>query len=81
MLEWYRIRWQIELVFKRFKQIAHMGHLPKYHDDSAQAWLYGKLFIALVTEKIMRNSQAISPGGVHSNMQSLARIPIYVPSN
>lgn len=81
VMEWYRVRWQIELVFKRFKQITHMGHLPKYHDDSAQAWLYGKLFVALITEKIMRNSQAISPWGVSQDMQSLARIPIYVPSN
>jgi hypothetical protein len=81
ILEWYRIRWQIELVFKRFKQITHMGHLPKYHDESAQAWLYGKLFIALVTEKIMRNSQAISPWGISPHLQSLARISIYVSSS
>lgn len=81
VLEWYRIRWQIELVFKRFKQITHMGHLPKYHDESAQAWLYGKLFVALITEKIMRHSQAISPWHIYSDAQSVARIPIYVSSN
>ena len=81
ILEWYRIRWQIELVFKRFKQITHMGHLPKYHDHSAQAWLYGKLFVALITEKIMRHSQAIFPWGVNSNLQSLARVPLYVQSS
>ena len=40
VLEWYRFRWQIELVFKRFKQIAELGHLPGHHDDSAKAWLY-----------------------------------------
>jgi len=81
VLEWYRIRWQVELVFKRFKQITHRGHLPKYHDDSALAWLYGKLFVALLTEKIMRHSQAISPWGISPNAQSLARVSIYVPSN
>lgn len=81
VLEWYRIRWQIELVFKRFKQITHLGHLPKSHDDSALAWLYGKLFIALLTEKIMRHSGAISPWEVESHLQSLARIQIYVSSN
>jgi hypothetical protein len=58
-----------------------MGHLPKYHDDSALAWLYGKLFVALMTEKIMRHSQAISPWGISQNTQPLARIPIYVPPN
>lgn len=81
VLEWYRIRWQIELVFKRFKQIIHMGHLPKYHDDSAQAWLYGKLFIALLTEKIMRHAELISPWGTTAKLQSLAQFPIYVSSN
>jgi len=28
ILEWYRFRWQIELVFKRFKQIAQVGTFP-----------------------------------------------------
>ncbi len=68
VLEWYRIRWQIELVFKRFKQIAQLGHLPKHDDDSAQAWLYGKLFIALVTEKLIDHATSISPWG--HNMES-----------
>ncbi|MBX3180098.1 MAG: transposase [Candidatus Hydrogenedentes bacterium] len=36
VMEWYRIRWQIELVFKRFKQIAKLGHLPKHDDESAR---------------------------------------------
>jgi len=63
VLEWYRIRWQIELVFKRFKQIAQLGHLPKHDDESAQAWLYGKLFIALVTEKLIEHAASLSPWG------------------
>jgi hypothetical protein len=63
VLEWYRIRWQIELVFKRFKQIAHLGHLPKYDSESSKAWLYGKLFTALVTEKIITHAVSISPWG------------------
>ena len=41
VLEWYRLRWQVELVFKRFKSLAQLGHVPKYDDDSAKAWLYG----------------------------------------
>ena len=63
VLEWYRFRWQIELVFKRFKQIAEMGHLPKYHDDSAKAWLYGKLLVALLTEKVIHEADVFSPWG------------------
>jgi hypothetical protein len=63
VLEWYRVRWQIELVFKRFKQIAHLGHLPKYDNESAKAWMYGKLFTALVTEKIIKHAVSVSPWG------------------
>lgn len=63
VLEWYRLRWQVELVFKRFKSIAQLGHLPKYDDESAKAWLYGKLLVALLVEKVVRHALAISPWG------------------
>lgn len=63
VLEWYRARWQIELVFKRFKTLAQLGHLPKYDDDSARAWLYGKLLMALLVEKIIRHAESVSPWG------------------
>lgn len=65
ILEWYRFRWQIELLFKRFKQIAQLGHLPKHDDDSSQAWLYGKLFVVLLTEKLIEQARALSPWGYH----------------
>lgn len=63
ILQWYRFRWQIELVFKRFKQIAQLGHVPKHDPDSAKAWLYGKLFVALLTEKLIHQARALSPWG------------------
>ncbi len=63
VLEYYRFRWQVELLFKRFKQLAQLGHLPKYDDESSQAWLYGKLFVALLTEKLLAHARAFSPWG------------------
>lgn len=73
VLECYRYRWQIELVFKRFKQIAQLGHLPKYHDESAKAWLYGKLFVALLTDKLIEHARAISPWGYELHLQTPAQ--------
>ena len=63
VLEWYRLRWQVELVFKRFKSLAELGHLPKHDDESAKAWLYGKLLVALLVEKLIGHAIAISPWG------------------
>jgi len=63
ILEIYRLRWQVELVFKRFKQIAQLGHLPKEDEESSQAWLYGKLFVALLTERLIRYAETLSPWG------------------
>lgn len=63
VLEWYRLRWQVELVFKRLKQLAGLGHLPKHQDESSRAWLYGKLLIALLTQKLIYTGRAISPWG------------------
>ena len=63
VLGWYRLRWQVELVFKRFKSLAGLGHLPKRDPTSARAWLYGKLLTALLTEKTLRHAEALSPWG------------------
>lgn len=65
VLEWYRIRWQIELAFKRLKTLAEFGHLPKYDDDSSKAWLYGKLLVALLTERMRRYAESFFPCGCH----------------
>jgi hypothetical protein len=63
ILQWYRLRWQIELVFKRLKSLAGLGHLPKYDDASSRAWLYGKLLVALLTQKLIRLGRDFSPWG------------------
>jgi hypothetical protein len=63
ILQGYRFRWQIESLFKRLKQIAQLGHLPKHDEESAKAWLYGKLFVALLTEKLIHQARSLSPWG------------------
>jgi len=63
ILEWYRVRWQIELAFKRLKSLGDVGHLPKRDPASSRAWVYGKLLIALLTEKMQRHAASFSPWG------------------
>lgn len=63
VLELYRCRWQIELVFKRLKGIIGLGHLPKQNKESCAAWLHGKLFVALLIERLHREAEFFSPWG------------------
>ena len=63
VLQWYRVRWQIELAFKRHKSLGDVGHLPKSDARSSRAWVYGKLLIALLTEKMQRHAANLSPWG------------------
>ena len=50
-------------MFKRLKSVARLGHLPKSEDASSRAWLYGKMLIALLGQKISRIGQSVSPWG------------------
>jgi len=63
VLEAYRLRWQVELIFKRLKSIAQIGHVPKRDDQSSRSWLYAKLLIALLGEKMARIGRSFSPWG------------------
>ncbi len=63
ILRSYRMRWQIELVFKRLKSLAQLGHVPKHEGRSSRAWLYGKLLVTLLAQKLIRIGRDISPSG------------------
>lgn len=65
ILECYRLRWQIELTFKRLKSIVQLGHVPKQDEQSSRAWLYGKLLVALLSQKLVHVGNAISPWGYY----------------
>ena len=57
----YRLRWQIELVFKRWKSICHFDRLPNERSDTILSWLYGKLLLGLIVDRIAAASPALSP--------------------
>jgi hypothetical protein len=63
VLEFYRGRWQVELVFKRLKSLMALGHLRKTDDQSARALIHGKLFVAFVLEALLRHGESFFPWG------------------
>ena len=63
ILNLYRGRWQIELVFKRLKSIVGVGCLPKHNNESSKAWLYGKMLVALLAERLYQEAEFFSPWG------------------
>jgi hypothetical protein len=62
-LELYRYRWQIELTFKRLKQLLRLGRLPHQEARAARTWILAKLVVALLLEQLYRNASAFSPWG------------------
>lgn len=63
ILELYRYRWQIELAFKRHKQLLKLGHLPHKDPLAARNWIHAKLVVALLLERLYRNAGSLSPWG------------------
>ena len=75
VMELYRARWQIELVFKRLKSLAELGHLKKSDANAARAWLQGKLLIALLIDALLASAESFSPWGV-KNLQPSEAMPM-----
>jgi len=63
VLEIYRSRWQVELVFKRLKSIIKIGNLHNKKPATARAWLHGKLLVAFMTEALIGKADSFSPSG------------------
>jgi hypothetical protein len=69
ILETYRLRWQVEIQFKRLKSILGFGELPKRRSGSVTAWLNGKLMLALLIEHVI--ATVFSPEAQSSLKESM----------
>ena len=63
-LELYRLRWQIEMAFKRMKGLLHLGDLPMKDPQLAHTYLCAKLLAALMLEDLTKDFLAFSPSGL-----------------
>ena len=58
-----RLRWQIELVFKRLKSLLDLDALPSRQGPTAKSWMLAKSLTAAVAQKLAEPSGAPSPWG------------------
>jgi len=57
----YRLRWQIELAFKRLKSLLHIDRLPTSTVQASRSWLYAHLVLALLCDEISQEFLESSP--------------------
>jgi hypothetical protein len=57
----YRLRWQIELQFKRLKSLLHFDNLRAQDPQLAQVYLLGKLLLAILMDKMTLQAQNDNP--------------------
>ena len=63
LLTAYRLRWQIELAFKRLKSLLHIDKLPARTELGARSWLYPHLILALSCDDLSQDFLESFPSG------------------
>ena len=59
----YRLRWQIELFFKRLKSLLHLDTLPSREGPTAKSWMLARLIAAALAQRLVQPSGPLSPWG------------------
>lgn len=63
VLALYRVRWQIELLFKRLKSLLHLDTLPSRQGPTAKAWMLARFLAAALAQRLVQPNGPLSPWG------------------
>lgn len=80
VLELYRMRWQIELLFKRLKSILKYDEVQAKSDKTARAWFHCKLLVAAICEVYIQRAAVFSPSGENERESFLALLMVGIKS-
>jgi IS4 transposase len=69
----YRLRWQIELLFKRLKSLLHLDTLPSREGPTAKSWMLARLIAAGLAQRLVQPSGPLSPWGYELRALSQAK--------
>lgn len=76
LIELYRLRWQIELGFKRDKSIAGLDRLPNFRDDTIQSWIAAKMLGVQLARRLAEPAEPFPPSiiGYYALRPSASRL-------
>lgn len=63
LMQFYRLRWQIELLFKRLKSLLHFDALPSRQGPTAKSWMLARLLAAALAQRLVQPAGPLSPWG------------------
>jgi hypothetical protein len=66
ILEIYRFRWQIELLFKRLKGVMKLDEISARKDQLCETFLLGKLLAAILVENTIAQCEVFTPEGINT---------------
>lgn len=61
VLALYRLRWQVELLFKRYKSIFQLASLRAHDPQLVQTYLLAKLLAALLADQLLLTTRELLP--------------------
>jgi len=65
-MDLYRLRWQLELNFKRWKSLCGFDRMPNHKPETILAWVYAKTLAALLLDRLASTRGEVSPP-IHRN--------------
>ena len=77
VLQLYRFRWQIELVFKRLKSTLKLNELPACSEALLNTVLLSRILAALIIDELIAGTGAFSPWGYGLPAPGKHRCSIY----